>query len=340
MSVELPDWIRGSVIVGRDAGGNLTAIRVDADGQLNVLLRGEDTGGVSRTVRVDDLGQLYAVLRGAGGVDVAVDASGRLSAILLGLYGSNYNPIAIDANGRIDVFMMDGADQWGHSLRIGNAELAARFNPLHAYDWRGNALFETDFSYGIPAGPVATTGAGASVELDPSYWLTGGYAMKLTGGSTFGCSASKYFRIPRSPAERAGFELTFSITPTCDWFGVFVDCNLETYSSNFGVGLKLTTGYITYLDDSNTWSNLMPVSFSCAASTFHKLKLVVDFDACKYTRLLYQNNEVDMSSYAGYRGVTYGHDYVDAAIGIVSRSGYNDVAYVDSFVVTNNEPAE
>ena len=101
--MELPDWLRGIVLLGRD-GAEYRVVGVDAEGYLGVILKaaseiaiagdvavdqndsvremqGAD-GATLRTVAVDANGQIIMVPRGAGGNYLSVDDDGYLGAIL------------------------------------------------------------------------------------------------------------------------------------------------------------------------------------------------------------------------------------------------------------------
>ena len=320
-------------------GANSVDVAVDASGFLSAILKGAEAGGTLHNVLVDASGQIIMVPRGSSGNYLDVDANGYLSAILKGIHDSTLTTIHVDANGRIDAFLMDGSDQWGQTLRIGNAELAARLNPLHAYDWRGNVLWSTDFSHGIPSGPEVTTGDGASITVSPEYWLTGGYSMKLVGGSTLSNGAAKWFRLPTSPATRLGLEVSFSITPDCAWFGIHLGLDVGANRYGFAIGIDLSTDDIEYKDSAGSYVKYSDVVFVCNANNFHKLKMVVNIETCKYERFLFQGVEYDIDNLAGQSVAAAGYDYIDLIVDLVGREGYNDTAYVDSVVVTNNEPA-
>ena len=103
MTFELPDWLRGIVLLGRD-GAEYRIVGVDEDGYLGVILKAaaevtvdgdvnvtqDDSiremqgaeGANLRTVAVDANGQIIMVPRGSTGNYMAVDANGYLGAIL------------------------------------------------------------------------------------------------------------------------------------------------------------------------------------------------------------------------------------------------------------------
>ena len=101
--MELPDWLRGIVLLGRD-GLEYRVVGVDANGYLGVILKaaaevtipgdvnvtqddsirqmqGDGVGGL-QTVVVDAAGRLIMVPRGESGHYLNVDANGYLGAIL------------------------------------------------------------------------------------------------------------------------------------------------------------------------------------------------------------------------------------------------------------------
>jgi len=382
VSIELPDWLRGTLLLGRDGAGNIIPILIDAAGQINVLLRGVDALGNVRTVRVDGVGQLYAILRGAGGNDVSVDAAGNLAAILKGIdglgnlrtllvdasgqaimvprgasgnyldvdafgyltavlkgiYGGVLHTISVDANGRIDAFLMDGADQWGQTLRIGNAELAARTSNLRTYDWRGSSLYSCDFGNGLPAAYILWSGLGGSVSLDPVYWRTAGYSLKLVGGSTLLGYADWWIRIGAPPSSRLGLQVEFAVDPDCLEFGIALTRDWGAFTRTGGLTLDMATNHLEYTDAAYTHTHFADKTLVAGPRIFHKMKLVFDFATCKYVRGLFDGTEYDMSGYTGYSVGAVGADDVSAQMWIISRGGMNDTAYVDNFTVTTNEP--
>jgi len=382
MSIELPDWIRGMLLLGRDGAGNIIPFLVDAAGQINVLLRGADALGTVRTVRVDNVGQLYAILRGAGGNDVSVDgagnlaailkgidglgnlrtllvdaagqaimvprgatgnyldvdASGYLTAVLKGLYGGALNTIAVDANGRIEAFGMDAEDQWGKTLSTGNSESAARMGSLRTWDWRGQTVYMCDFRHGIPASTIQLSGAGAAVALSPDYSMTSGYSVKMTGGSNANRCAGLWFKLATNPSTRWGMEAMFSTAPTVEAFGIRLALDQGATRKTFGIRAFTGGNQLQYWNNAGAWTNFFGPGFTNEPDAFKRLKFVADFNTGKYVRCLYASYEIDMTALSGQATVLIGLDYLLAELLMYSRNTFNDVGYLDSFVVTVNEP--
>lgn len=335
---EFPDWTRAVVLVGSDALGNPIAVLVDATGNINVLLRGLDATSALRTVKVDSLGQLYAVLRGAGGVDVAVDAAGQLTAILKGWYGGAYHTIAVDADGRLEAFVLDGEDQWGKVLRIGNSELAARLGSLKVYDWRGSVLWQTDFSRGIHSAGITESGAGADVSISPDYWRTGGYSLKLVGGSDSLRIAAVGFNGGAPPAARIGFEAHYSVAGVPESFQIEMTMDVGTVFYTSFVRFLCATGDLQLWGDDLAWHTFASVELPGDVGSFYPLKYVVNFATGAYVRALHNRVEYDLSAYQCQASAATGTRLLGCGVRCNSRAGQNDTIYVDRYLVTVSEP--
>ena len=380
---EQPDWVRAYLLLGKDAGGDLVPILLDADGQMYALLRGADGTGTARTVRVNSSGELYALLKGASGVDVAVDASGYLTtvlkgidgtstlrtllvdasgqaimvprgqsgnyldvdasgfltAILKGTYGGDLHTIAVDVNGRIEAFMLDAEDQWGSTLRIGNAELAARIGSPKTWDWRGSMFWATDFSNGLGNMIPTLSGTGAAIALSPEYWYSGGYSLKMTGGSTSPFLARAQFYIDHPPSAKCGLEIVFS--GLSDYTSIAARFSWYTGNKVYHAEIQKISGGLNtmkYLNSSGTYTIMGNNFEGVNTEMFNHMKIVADLTTFKYIRALWGDTEYDLAGVDVYQ---FGAGYLNqiiVQIDVVSRSGYNDSKYIDSVLFTVNEP--
>jgi len=120
--MELPDWLRGIVLLGRD-GLEYRVVGVDADGYLGVILKAaaevtipgdvnvtqEDSirqmqgaeGLNLRTVAVDANGQIIMVPRGSTGNYLGVDADGYMTTVIKGAAGAVLKTLIADDDGRL-----------------------------------------------------------------------------------------------------------------------------------------------------------------------------------------------------------------------------------------------
>lgn len=71
---------------------------------------------------------------------------------------------------------------------------------------------------------------------------------------------------------------------------------------------------------------------------FNTIKLVTDLTTGQYVRLLYNQQEIDISAYGpSVEGYLY-PNRVSLDVGVYSRNGENDVMYLDDVIFTMAEP--
>jgi hypothetical protein len=425
---EFPDWVRGTILLGKLADGTLVPVLIDTDGNMNILLRGADALGVVRTVRVDNAGQLYAILRGANSNDVAVDGSGNLAAILKGTDESavvrpvkvdtsgqvimvprgqsgaymlvdasgflsailkgqkpdtslgnvavdasgqiimvprgqsgNYmavdadgyltsvlkgirdgtlTTIGVDTSGRIEAFLMDGSDQWGQSIRVGNADLAARLGGLAKHDWRGQVVFQNDFAHGAHALFPTISGTGALIEITSTYWQTGGYALWMEGGSDASGTAYFYSGVGPSPSTKVGLAISFCVVNKPDYVRIKLLHETATQQVYGDVRLDYDAGKIqVYNGATDAWENAGDFTSYVTPYIFNNLKLVIDTLTNKYMRILYNDTALTPTTVALEVAASASTPRLYYEVWVYSHAGDTDAICLDNLILTVNEPA-
>lgn len=248
--------------------------------------------------------------------------------------------VGLDAVGRISAFVIDSRDAWGRMLSVGNAELAVRLGSAVAYDRRGQVAFFEDFETGVGAWTFdkdGTLGAGA---LDPTTSLSGGYSYRLTGGSNGDRWAS--ISMTRGLAQVGRMGLEFAVA----WG---TDFDYVVGSLILGDGTREYLAQIRYdfddedlevYNDLGAWVSVLDAAFSgTTKKAYNVLKFVIDTDSQKYERLLFNDQEVNLSDHS-YEdvGLTAG-EYTTVEIACYSHPFDNDVVYVDDIILTLAEPA-
>lgn len=344
-------------LVGEDSVGTLHPVRTDTTGQLIIklvgvlgvplgvdtsgyltaVLKGEDGVGALQTVSVDTSGQLVMVPRGQSGYYMNVDSDGYLTMILKGAENGVLTTIAVDAEGRIEAFILDAEDQWGGKVKVGNAELAGRLGALKTWDWRGQVAWQTDFGCGSGNILKYPIGNDSAITIDPVYWVTGGYSLKMVGGDDGDHKA--YIIVPvETPASVAiGLEAQFSYVSNMEFFKLQVQCYTGGKIYIAGVRHNRTTNNVQYLNSSNVWTNIANPYYWAGPEMFHRLKFAVDFSTARYIRVLYASTEVDLSAQEVYQSGTGFLSALNIEVELNSRDGENDIAYLDSLILTTKE---
>ena len=313
-------------------------MNVDASGFLSAILKGVDGGSTLHTVLVDDTGQIIMVPRGSSGYYMDVDADGYITAVLKGERSGTLTTIGVDENGRLEAFLLDAESQWGDVVRTGNAELAARAGSIRRWDWRGSTIWQTDFSRGLGNGLKYPTGTGAAITIDPVYWETGGYSLKLVGGSDGNHKAYVDFLVETPASLAVGLEGNFSYPGDFEFFKLEVRAYVGGKVYIAAVRFNESTNYVQYLNSGNVWTNIQNPFYLTGAELFHRMKLVADFSTAKYKRVLWGRTETDLSAQSLYQSGTGYLSSLYVEVELNSRSGNNDVAYLDSLILTTSEP--
>ena len=269
-------------------------------------------------------------------VGVLVDGDGNLNAILKGQGAAGLQTIAVDAAGRLEVFVLDNEDQWGSILKIGNAELAARLGSTSVFDWRGHVFYSHDFADGKGAFYCTTSGTGASAVIESDYHMRGGFALKLTGGSDTNKYAKAQGIVGRNPSDRLGFLV--AVSSYADSTDIVL--RARPVGTRYIGALRYDWGgqKLYYLGDDAGYHSLGTVNCQNFPYVFNSFKLVIDVSTGKYVRALVNDTEFDLSlldlesDVAGWPGTC------EFEIVTYSRVANNDYNYIDHVIVTVDEP--
>jgi len=333
-----PDWTRAIRLLGIDGDGNPVTVLLDATGRLHSLIIGQDAEGDPLAVRVDSDGQMIMVPRGSSGNYMAVDSDGFITAVLKGAYGEALRTIGLDAEGRITAYILDDESQWGDVIKVGNAEMAARLGSPVAYDWRGKVVWLTDFRSGLGGMKSSASGVGASVTLDPTHFVSGGYSAKIVGGSSGTLESYLAASIDVPPTARIGLYARWCSDSYFDFLDLLMEITDGTRFYEATLRYDKDAAKLYYLDDEQAFQLLVDQAFITDDSAWHGLKLVVDIGASTYSRCLAGNSEHDMSELA-MRSLTSGASQsLFCGVQIHSHSGNNEYCWVDSMIITVGEP--
>lgn len=271
---------------------------------------------------------------------VAVDANGNIIAIMKGEYAGTLKTLATDADGRLLAVLTDPEDIAGVFRQMGLAELSARFDPIFAYDRRGDIVWWDDFESGFTKWETDIVASGAALEISAESSFRNAYSLKMTAGSDgmsdVGMAKDVAFTVLGKFGMVAAFTLASQTTKvtlglyifdgTAQWQGrVHYDSanSKITYQDDAGVEQDLATGVVLYEDD----------------KCYHPLKFVVDGAAHEYMRLLLAGTEYDMSG-LGLRTVADASaPRLALRVYHTGTAGQTPKIYLDNIVVTQNEPA-
>ena len=272
-------------------------------------------------------------------VPILLGDNGQMYVLLQGEYAGAPHTIAVDAQGRIEAFVLETQSQWGDVIRIGNAELAGRLSSPKSWDWRGNVYYQNDFRHGIGNVLKYGGGTGTAIALSALYWINGGYSLKLTGGSDGNLDAYINVLLDHPPSDQLGLEAFFSCTTDFDY--IYLKLILYKAGKIYHAGLMLdsaTPPDVKYLNSAGVWTTIGTSFVGVSINAFNHMKIVADFSALKYIRAMWGDTEYDLSAQSVYQPSTGYLNQMIAEFYLKSRSGHNDVCYLDYLICTVDEP--
>lgn len=348
-----------AILKGQKPDTTLATVALDASGRIVMVPYGTTTvegtatvtqaekdreiqgadGATLRTVSVDADGQMIMVPRGQSGNYMLVDSDGFLTAVLKGAYAGALHTMAVDEKGRLEAFVLDGEDQWGQTLRIGNSELVARLGSPVSWDWRGNTLLINTFGQGMGCIYTYHAGTGSSVAIDPTRFMTDGYSLLCLGGNAAGDYAGFDGRLGLNPAGRYGYELAWDQNGNFGYW--LIALRVKGAGSEYVGRIKWirTNGYLYYQDSDGNYQYVDTRYNSAGDYLFNRVKLVVDLTSAKYLRLLWNSVEYDLSGFALYPTSGLAAGTLEYQFRVYPDAAPQTGVYIDHFVITVNEPA-
>lgn len=220
------------------------------------------------------------------------------------------------------------------------AELAARLGSIVTFDRRGNVIFLENFEGGL-AKWVTNLSAGGSIAISSERARHGSFSCKLTtDGDNFDyCQIQCPIEYPIE--SKLGLEVCWNRSDSGN-LG-FIEIYFDLYDgTNMWYSLvrwEKATGIWTYRDEDGNFTPLSPtVDYLEDELPFHHTKLVVDFVNKEYVRLIADNTIYDMAGLGLKYLVTNAAPMLQPRVKTYSNGGGAAVNYIDSMIITQNEP--
>lgn len=282
-------------------------------------------------VRGDDSGTLRTV---------AVDGSGNMVAVMKGDYGGVLDTIAVDDHGRMLSIITDPEDVWGESHGIGMGEAVARLGSNMRFERRGDVLFVDDFESSTLKYNEFSPGSPNTIARCIDTALSGDFSVKCVTAANIAHYAGISYTINNYHVSKVGAEISFA-TPDAK-VDTILSMVYNTDNKYYKASLKFdnNTNRLYYLDDANAWQNALPSSlwYERGIRSWATMKLVIDLSTKKYVRGFVTRDESDLSTYDIFNAIS-ASDFLTINAYIRPSENVAKTAYLDNFVLTENEPA-
>jgi len=219
------------------------------------------------------------------------------------------------------------------------AELAVRLGSIVTFDRRGEVIFLEDFEGTLSRFGWDAGGAGATVAMDASESNTGKQSVQLTAGSDNQRSAGIVKYLPLPVLSSVGQEFSFSVGSDIDELRVAISHFDGTRLIEFHLGWEFASQQLFWTDAGAVHHAIASgMNFAQLFAQFHTWKIVADLRTGELVRWLTNGSSYDLSGIAGITTPDATPPELDMAIELIGRGGHNDVAHVDSWIITQNEP--
>lgn len=218
-------------------------------------------------------------------------------------------------------------------------EAAARLGSINVYDRRGWTVWMDDFESPSLKWP-ATSSVGSPDPLlsTVEQWMgeQSVYFATVAGAGEHS-TMEKLFPLVR--LGRVGIE--FFVRLECRTPG-YLQCILHIFD-----GVNISTATLRLDNQARTASIITPagtivIATNCFPTIPNKVwipvKLVVDMDTDLYNRLLIGEREYDISAHALVPGAVTTNRFLDVSIRLIGDAIAVMYAYLDNFILTQNEP--
>lgn len=241
--------------------------------------------------------------------------------------------------------MTHGGKDWGTSGPLSTlytledmAELAARLGSVVTHDRRGNVIWIDDFQSGVEKW-YHTPAFGASFTWSAAKPYHGGFSARLQTGNTEYDEAKIDMTRPFPVLSRMGFEFAFS----CNQYLTHVQLSayLADGTNMHRARIRWVSATKTwqYRDSRYAWKDLTPIhNLPMGETNFAIVKLVADYSAEEYLRLIANNISYDLSG-EGYSKLGSGlGPYIYLEYVVETNADYSAVLNLGYFILTTNEP--
>lgn len=281
---------------------------------------------------------LLGQITGGEYTPLLVDSTGQLVALLQGQIAGVKSTISVDANGRIECFVLDDESQWGDVIKVGNAELAARLGSMTSWDWRGKVLHSTTFADGYGGWRAVSGGTGGSITLVPDYALSGGFAAKMIARTDSSYLAYLTLMVHTPASDVMGLSCVWRGVPLFSYFHTDVVAYRSEVLYEARIRYSTADARYEYLDKDNAYQSLYDYDFYNDVWEVHHSKIVADFANGVYIRFLADGHQIDMTQALRTSTATDEKDRTYFMARLYGNASANREVYVDSLVATVAEP--
>jgi len=218
-------------------------------------------------------------------------------------------------------------------------EAVARLNSINVYDRRGFTVWQDDFEAPALKWTATATGSGIVPYLSTDQAFSGVQSVYFDaafGGAPI-CHLSRRFPLIR----RGKIGLEYWVQGNMDspsYFELVFTVYDGAIPNSLSLRYDTSTPSLRVLTTVG-WQTLLPAPYMWAEDNyFLPIKVVFDMDTDRWVRVLWGEQEFDLSQYFVLALPANADRYVDAHFRLVGSGAVSQWARLDNFILTQNEP--
>ncbi|MBA7575767.1 hypothetical protein ES708_17603 [subsurface metagenome] len=220
-----------------------------------------------------------------------------------------------------------------------DAELAERLGATPSLDRLGNVIFIDEFEDGLNKWNTEVDAATTIIDESGKWSMHGGWSVKINIPADADAYAKMYRALPYPTLSKIGLESNGTSDEHLSELISYLTFYTGSHKVTYGIKADIPGGNIYYLNEYNLWTLFLSgVSIYYASGIFHRGKFIADLPNLRYDRYSIATGTWSLKDKKPYvwPDYTLAHMYLEAyAKG--SASGIIEV-YLDSFIITQNEP--
>jgi hypothetical protein len=176
-------------------------------------------------------------------------------------------------------------------------ELAARLGANSVYDRRGEIVWYDNFDFGLGTWQPYGSPVGWSIKVAADNSYRHPYNVKMASNPTINATAELWQVLGVWKLGRVGIEVQFAPYSYTNVVELYFQYQTGLINYYTGVRLTLSTKKVALMGSAGTYVDFGDiVPWQTGLVAYNPIKLVIDFNKGKYSRLMYGETEYNISS--------------------------------------------
>ena len=218
-------------------------------------------------------------------------------------------------------------------------EQAVRLGSPHLWDRRGDVVWQCDFRHGLESFYDDSGIAGGYTRLSTGHTRHGAYSLFFHVGPDAAANATVGRNLPFPVHSRLGLEASFSISGDHVYYQQSMYAQSWTHTYDAEMRVDPVNFLLQYRDQNGVFQTLRTdIDLNPFTECPNTLKFVIDWSTGEYVRAILNHEVTSMAGLLFQTIVAGAEPILRIQFEYLPRAGKEIPSYVDSVIVTQNEP--